>query len=105
MTKKILSDEEKDLKILKEKEKMKIYNKKYYDTNKDIILNTYNKEILCECGSHYKLYHKSRHFKSNKHIKNTTKCPEFINELLNVLNENPTRNKHCIVTIKNYESD
>ena len=42
------------------------YYKKYYEENKEKILN----KISCECGLKYQKCNKKRHFESKKHINN-----------------------------------
>ena len=52
------------------KNKIKERHKEYYENNKDNL----NISINCDCGGHYKKWHKSTHFKSKIHqeyIKNT----------------------------------
>ena len=42
----------------------KEYNNKYYLENKDKILV----KTICECGGHYHVFNKIRHFKTKKHL-------------------------------------
>jgi hypothetical protein len=42
--------------------------KECYENNKNKIKEEYTKKFTCDCGSIYTLYHKARHFKTNKHI-------------------------------------
>jgi hypothetical protein len=49
------------------KEYLKEQSREFRKKNPDY--HTYREEqITCDCGGHYSLYHKSRHFKSNKHL-------------------------------------
>ena len=55
-------------------ETRKIYNKRYYEKNKDKISQLHklrhNKIVIeCECGRTYTKPHKLRHFESNIHKK------------------------------------
>ena len=45
------------------------YNKEYYQTNKQKILDKYNKIFVCECGCQLRYNELSRHKKTQKHIK------------------------------------
>ena len=47
--------------------------KKYYELNKEKIREYQGQKIECECGGHYTLNHKLRHFKSKKHINSMEK--------------------------------
>ena len=51
------------------KHKLKEFFKIYNEKNKDTINAKRNQEMICECGGHYTLRHKARHFKTIKHIK------------------------------------
>ena len=57
----------KDNKI-KNFEKNKLYMKEYYKKNKQKMLYDRRIDCKCTCGSHYFLYAKSSHEKTNKHI-------------------------------------
>lgn len=62
------------------------YRKKYYEENKD----KYRKSEVCEiCGTTYKLYNKSHHRSSKKHIyiEERTKNEKMKNELNNLKND------------------
>ena len=50
---------------VKNVDKIKAQNKEYYDKNVDKI----NKQFICPCGGKYTYCHKSRHLKSEKHLK------------------------------------
>ena len=65
---------------LNNKDKVKSYNKKYYENsekksldyyhkNKDLISELKKEKIICDCGSSYNKHTKSRHEKIAKHIK------------------------------------
>ncbi|CEG41917.1 uncharacterized protein PHALS_12229 [Plasmopara halstedii] len=43
--------------------------KQHYEANKERIKARSNERIECDCGSTYTRYNKSRHVKSNKHLK------------------------------------
>ena len=45
------------------------YYKQYYADNKEIIQERKNQNIKCDCGSSVRKDHKSKHLKTNKHIK------------------------------------
>jgi adenylate kinase family enzyme len=60
------------------KEIIKEKQHKYYADNKEII----NKKIFCECGGHYTICHKARHFKSLKH-QLTMELFERVNQIIN----------------------
>ena len=45
------------------KEYDKVYNKQYFDKNKDRL----KQKVLCQCGSYYSYYKKSYHIKTKKH--------------------------------------
>lgn len=47
-------------------ERLKEYQTNYYLKNKE----KYSEKILCECGRHYDIKHKNRHFSSNIHLIN-----------------------------------
>ena len=54
---------------IKNSENHKLYMKEYYKTNKQKMLYDRRIDCRCTCGSHYFLYAKSSHEKTNKHIK------------------------------------
>ena len=48
-----------------EQEKRKIYNKNYYENNKERLLE----KFWCEdCGGFFTIHNKSKHYKTGKHI-------------------------------------
>jgi hypothetical protein len=47
-----------------EYETYKEYNNKYYIENKEKILV----KTMCECGGHYHVFNKLRHFRTKKHL-------------------------------------
>ena len=48
-----------------EQEKKKLYNKKYYENNKDRLLE----KFWCQtCNGMFTSYNKSKHFKTQKHV-------------------------------------
>jgi hypothetical protein len=51
------------------KESIKEQQKIYRDNNKEKMKLYRSGTIMCECGCEIKKHHKSRHFKSNKHLK------------------------------------
>ena len=51
------------------KEKRSEYQIQYRNNNKEKISEQNKKKYECECGSNIRIYQKSRHEKSNKHIK------------------------------------
>jgi len=51
------------------KDERREYDKNYNLINKDMINSKRNVQIECQCGGHYTLRHKARHFKSLQHIK------------------------------------
>jgi len=51
------------------KEKIKERQKKYVEANKEKINEMRKEKFKCECGGKYIYTHKSRHFKSKKHLK------------------------------------
>ena len=56
---------------IKNREYVLEYNRNYYKNNKDKFLYI-NENIFCEfCNCTYQRCHRSRHFKSKKHIKNS----------------------------------
>lgn len=55
-------------KIGENRENYLISKKKYYENNKDNILNKQKERVICECGEEVSKHHISRHRKSKKHI-------------------------------------
>ena len=51
------------------KEKKKQYNDKYYAKNKNKILSSLKKKIICECGTKVSKGNLKAHQRSNKHLK------------------------------------
>ena len=51
------------------KESLKIKGKEYREKNKETIMEKKKEKFNCECGGKFTLAHKSRHFKTEKHIK------------------------------------
>jgi hypothetical protein len=49
------------------KDKLKLYTTEYYKNNKEIIIEKRLKKVFCNCGGHYTVGQKARHFKSFKH--------------------------------------
>lgn len=47
----------------------KIYNDTYYNLYKEKLLKLYK----CDCGAHYNILNRARHFKTTKHINNINK--------------------------------
>ena len=45
------------------------YSKKYYQINKNTLLEKQKMQTNCECGGHYARNHKARHMRSKKHQK------------------------------------
>lgn len=54
------------------KQKCNDRHKEYYLENREYLRNKANTKYQCECGGRYSYSTKSRHLKSNKHIKFTT---------------------------------
>ena len=59
------------------KEKLIDKSKQYYQENKEKLIEQHKMKYICECGSETRILHKSRHFKSKKHI-------DFIESTINV---------------------
>ena len=53
----------------KHKEEIREQRKQYREENKEKIKEKKSKTFLCECGSEYTDSHKSRHMKTQKHLK------------------------------------
>ena len=53
----------------RDKEKELTTKKKYYQKNKDKILKKHKIKFICRCGKKLNLNGKSRHIKSNQHLK------------------------------------
>jgi len=53
----------------KNKETLNERRKEYVEANKEKIKERMNEKFKCECGGKYTYTHKSRHFKSKKHLK------------------------------------
>jgi len=69
------------------KEKLKARSNKRYIEKKEEILKLHSEKINCECGITYTYGHKSRHFKTIKHlnyINEKTKLEELEKELNNL---------------------
>lgn len=65
-----------------DKEQRKIYNAKYYNKNKEKIIEKGKVRIICEkCNSGYSKFNKKNHEKSDKHKQNE-KIFELTNRLL-----------------------
>lgn len=58
------------------KEILKIYNKKYQETNKDILKKKGSNKILCSCGCMVAKWNTSNHCKTKKHIKQMDKIQQ-----------------------------
>ena len=47
--------------------KLQEYDRQYRKKNRETINEKHNKQIDCECGGHYAVKNKTRHFKTKKH--------------------------------------
>jgi hypothetical protein len=44
------------------------YHQNYYENNKEKLLNMMMKKVTCDCGCIYSIGHRTRHFKTKKHL-------------------------------------
>lgn len=63
------------------KEKISEYKKEYYNDNKQIISDRLKKKFICECGSELRHADRLRHMRTQKHI-------NYLNQINNQANEN-----------------
>lgn len=57
---------------IEKKEKLRQYQRKYYQNNKEIIkikakIRNFNNHTFCDCGGRYTITNKTRHLQSKKH--------------------------------------
>jgi hypothetical protein len=73
--------------VAKHKNMKKIENKKYYDKNKQKIIDKALVECICKCGRSYQKNNKTKHYNTDIHIINMRKLDLIpLNELKYTLN-------------------